>query len=215
MQADTTHTRHGLLLVVASASVTRADRSHLDHGWHSRRVGLRRDRRWSERPGDAARVCRSRLMLFGTAESFIHPVFAPAAEPLTAQRLLSLGPAGEHALGIALPENTAAELRLAAGGRLLLPELGATALEAPPAGRILVVRARAAMGTRTPRLRARACGRSVRSGPPLQRARVPHRSGSDSVAGHTSPRSLHRFPARAMGHLDAGDARHRPNHALP
>ena len=60
MQADTTHTRHGLLLVVASASVTRADRSHLDHGWHSRRVGLRRDRRWSERPGDAARVCRSR-----------------------------------------------------------------------------------------------------------------------------------------------------------
>lgn len=84
------------------------------------------------------------VLLAGTAQSFIHPVFAPAAEPPTAERLLALGPAGQHAVGIALPVGAAAKIRLASGGRLPLPELDATALEAPPAGRILVVRARAA-----------------------------------------------------------------------
>jgi hypothetical protein len=84
------------------------------------------------------------ILLLGTAETCIHPVFAPAAEPSTARRLLSLGPAGEQAIAIGLPENTAGKLRLASGGRLQLPELATTALAAPPPGHVVVVRARAA-----------------------------------------------------------------------
>jgi hypothetical protein len=84
------------------------------------------------------------LLLFGTVECGIHPVFSPAAEPPTARRLLSLGPAGEEAVGLGLEENTAAKIRLASGGRVKLPELPATALAEPPADRVLVVRSRAA-----------------------------------------------------------------------